>query len=193
MSAIETVSTPGLNLYVVIHQGGQVWNTNSLTFENYNSAHWLQYATSLSEQSGSGYYSAAYPSQIAAGGLSTEIIYQRIDSNPTLGDPPLSIGQSQGVNVQALNAAGSAAIKMQTAVDTEVRGTATSSTLSTTQMSSDVSNALANAYLGRTILWTSGTLSGCAASILGYATTNGVFTFTPVPAAPGAGDSFILV
>ena len=73
---IEVISQTGQTLYSVVHNSsGQLWNTSSVAFENYNSAHWSNYVVSLTEQSPTGYYSAAFPTSIPAGKF-TEVIYQ---------------------------------------------------------------------------------------------------------------------
>lgn len=88
MSAIiECISATGQTLYSVIHNGsGQIWTTTGQTFENYNSAHWSNYVISLTEQSPSGYYTAAFPGQITAGKY-TEVFYQGagITTDPVIG------------------------------------------------------------------------------------------------------------
>ena len=56
-----------------------------------------------------------------------------------------------------------------------------------------MSASLANFYVGRTVLWTSGALAGVAAAIQGYAASGGLLTFTPTPVAPVAGDSFVIL
>lgn len=91
MSAIiECISQTGQSIYATIHNSsGQIWNTNSQAFENFNSAHWSQYVTSMTEQTATGYYTAAFPSQIQAGKY-TEVQYQ---GTGTVGDPV--IGSSQ--------------------------------------------------------------------------------------------------
>ncbi len=81
---IETAYIPGRNLYVVIHAGGQVWNKDTAAFENYSQGNWVHYAVPLSEQVSSGYYSAAYPSGIPAGTLSTDVLYQQNGATPVL-------------------------------------------------------------------------------------------------------------
>lgn len=73
---IEVISSTGQTLYSVVHNGtGQLWNTSGVAFENFNSAHWANYVISLTEQSPTGYYSAAFPTSIGAGKY-TEVFYQ---------------------------------------------------------------------------------------------------------------------
>lgn len=73
---IECIAQTGQTLYSVIHNSsGQLWNTGGVAFENYNSAHWSNYVTSLTEQSPTGYYSAVFPIAIPVGKY-TEVYYQ---------------------------------------------------------------------------------------------------------------------
>lgn len=83
---IECVSISGQALYSTIHNAsGQLWNTSGQAFENFNSAHWGNYATSLTEQSPTGYYVSAFPSQITAGKY-TEVFYQQAGGSPATTD-----------------------------------------------------------------------------------------------------------
>ena len=88
-TVIESIFTSGQTLYAVIRNrlNGQVWNNNSLAFEVFNSAHWAQYAIALTEQTGSGYYSATRPAGLA-GFLTSDSIYQQGGGSPTIGDTP---------------------------------------------------------------------------------------------------------
>lgn len=198
MSNIEYAYIPDRTLYAVDELAGQFWNTNTNMRESFNSANWAHYAIPLSEYTGTGIYFAAYPASIPAGQLSTQIIYQQNGSTPTLpslpgGDSFLSMGQSQGTNIQTINGNGTAAINLALATATEIVGAAVTGTLSTTQMSTNLINANNGAFVGRSIYWTSGALVGMGSAITGYAVTNGVLTYTAVPIAPSAGDTFIIV
>ena len=73
-----------------------------------------------------------------------------------------------------------------------VGSTAKAGTLSTTQMSTNLTEATADHYIGRTIVWISGVLAGQASDITDYVGTNGVLTYTAVTEAPSAADEFIL-
>ena len=193
MQPIEAIYQTGVNLYVVLHNpNGQVWNTNSQAWEAYNSAHWSNYAISLTEQTGSGYYSAAMPSGIGAV-LPTEVTYVQAGGSPTLGDAPAFVGQSQGTNVAAVVGDVQAADNLEQSLSSEVPGAAATGTLSLTQATTNLTNANAGAYRGRALLWISGALAGIAALITDYATAGGLLTFTPVPVAPSNGDKFIIV
>ena len=97
------------------------------------------------------------------------------------------------VDVTQLNGVAASASNLQFSASTIVQGTAQTGTLSTTQMSSDLSGKATDFYKGRIIIWTSGALQNQATDITGYATTNGVFTFTAVTTAPSNNDTFVIV
>lgn len=95
------------------------------------------------------------------------------------------------VITDALTAA--AAAKLALSAGTIVSGAAEAGTLSTTQMSTDVSEITDDHFNGRIIIWTSGVLQNQATDITDYVGTNGVLTFTAVTEAPSAADTFIIV
>ncbi len=74
-----------------------------------------------------------------------------------------------------------------------VSGTAQTGTLSTTQMSSNLSEATNDHYIGRTIVWITGNLAGQASDVTDYTGSGGILTFTAVTEAPANGDRFVLV
>lgn len=190
---IETIYPTGNTLYAVIQDPatGQVWNNNTQLFENFNGAHWANYAVALTERSNTGYYTATYPAAIER--YTSEALYLQAGGSPTLGDAPVTLGNSQGVNIGSIADDMDAADNAGAVSAAEVPGEATSDILSTTQMSTNLTNTLNGAYIGRSVVWTSGVLAGVAAAITGYAVTNGVLTFTQVPSAPSSGDAFIIV
>jgi len=191
---IETAYQTGFTLYAVIHHpDGRVANNVDEAWEEFNASNFADYAVALTEQGASGYYRGTYPSWIT-GVLTTEAIYLQADVNPAVGDAPTaSLIHSQGMNLAAIGGSVAAALNMALSGGQLVQGAAIAGTLSTTQASTDLTAALANSYVGRTILWTSGALVGVAAGITGYAVANGVLTFTPIPVAPTAADTFIIV
>ena len=73
-----------------------------------------------------------------------------------------------------------------------VGGVAETGTLSTTEMTTDFTEATTDHYNGRTIVWISGALAGQSSDITAYTTTNGKLTYTLVTNAPANGDEFIL-
>lgn len=195
MNPIEAVYITGATLYAIIHNpNGQVWNNNTLAFENYNSSNWSNYAVPLTEQASSGYYRAAFPSQIS-GVLTTELCYQQKGGGPAIpGDgPAIAQSQSQGVSLKALNGSIAAAANLSSATASEIPGTAQTGTLSTTQATTSLTQALANAYVGRSLVWLTGALAGVTAGITAYASSGGLLTFTALPVAPSNGDTFLII
>jgi hypothetical protein len=73
-----------------------------------------------------------------------------------------------------------------------VTGSAEAGTLSTTQMTTDLSEATDEHYNGRTIVWTSGVLAEQASDITAYLGATGRLTYTAITEAPSAGDDFVI-
>lgn len=199
MALIETAGATGQSLYVniraLIAGVKQIWNTTlnggAGGWESYNSGHWSQYAIPLTEDSGSGYYSATYPAAIV-GVLTTEVLYA--NGTPTLGDVPVSIWQSQGTNVGAVGGDGTAPAKFQASLASMVVGAAASGTLAPNQFSSNLTNPNINAFVGRDVLFATGSLVGEASTIEAYDPTSGVITVSaPFTAAPSISDVFVIV
>lgn len=72
-------------------------------------------------------------------------------------------------------------------------GTATATTLSTTQMSTNLTATATDFYKDRVLIWISGTLARQAVSITGYNGTTKTLTFTAATSAPSNGNKFIIV
>lgn len=83
--------------------------------------------------------------------------------------------------------------KLSASVGTIVSAVAETGTLSSTQMTSDLSEATNDHYIGRIILWTSGALTNQATDITDYAGASGLLTFTEVTDVPANNDTFIIV
>ena len=74
-----------------------------------------------------------------------------------------------------------------------VAGAAETGTLSTTQMTTDLTEATNDHYIGRTIVFIAGVLAGQATDVTDYAGATGLLTFTAVTDAPVNGQRFVLV
>lgn len=74
-----------------------------------------------------------------------------------------------------------------------ITGAAAAGTLSTTQMTTDLTEVTNDHYNGRVVIWTSGVLLGQATDITDYTGANGLLTYTAVTEAPGDGDTFVIV
>lgn len=77
----------GLTLYVHIrNSSGQIWNGSA--FVSWNISNWATYAVEMTEQTGSGYYSVAFPSAITSGKYSY-FVYQKLGGAAAAGDIPM--------------------------------------------------------------------------------------------------------
>lgn len=83
--------------------------------------------------------------------------------------------------------------KISASVSTNVEGAAEAGTLSVTQMTTDLSEATDDHFIGRTVIWTSGVLLNQASDITDYQGSNGLLTYTAVTEAPSASDTFVIV
>lgn len=74
-----------------------------------------------------------------------------------------------------------------------ITGAAEAGTLSTTQMTTDLSEATDDHFIGRAVIWTGGVLLGQASDITGYLGATGKLTYSAVTEAPSVGDPFVIV
>lgn len=93
----------------------------------------------------------------------------------------------------ALSGSTTAADKLELSALSIETGAAAAGTLSTTQMTTTLTEATNDHYIGRIIIWTSGVLIRQASDITDYVGSGGLLTFTAVTEAPTAGDTFIIV
>lgn len=105
----------------------------------------------------------------------------------------LTAGGNMKADTLAINASTAAAAQLAKSAAVIVSGAAAAGTLSTTQMTTDLTEATDDHYNGRIIIWTSGVLTGQATAITDYAGSNKMVTFTAVTEAPGVGDTFVIV
>ncbi len=77
--------------------------------------------------------------------------------------------------------------------DTTKTGIAIVGTLSTTEMTTDLTEFNNNHFVGRVLIWTSGTLFMKVASITGYDGYNKKLKFTAVTEAPLVNDEWMIV
>lgn len=208
--ALETFFQSGKTVYGVIWDSstGKIWRRDANIWEVFTSVNWANYAIPITELGlggglGTGHYLVAYPTQIDLTTIiPTEQIFQQVGGSPSQpttgggGDYIIGGGKSQGVNVSAIAGNLAATLNMSAAAGSEVRGAATAGTLSTAQMTTNLSAVLIGAYIGRVVIWTSGVLTGVAAAITAYAGAGaggGMLTYSTVPLAPGVGDQFVIV
>jgi hypothetical protein len=91
----------------------------------------------------------------------------------------------------ALTAA--AAAKLALSAGTIVSAAAAAGTLSTTEMTTNLTEATDDHYNGRIIIWTSGVLQNQATDITDYDGATKKLVYTAVTEAPTAADTFIIV
>jgi hypothetical protein len=198
---IVTQYLSGRTVYAVVWNPatGLFWNKDTAAWESYSQGNWLHYALALTEYISSGIYQAAYPAGIAAGVLSTEFIYQQNGATPVLpalpgGDSFLTLGQSQGSNLQTIAGDGAAAIGMAAAADLIIpAGVVVSGSITATSFRTNLTNAQAQAYVGRIIGFKTGACAGQETNVTGYVVSNGVLTVTALTTAPAAGDVFVML
>jgi len=99
------------------------------------------------------------------------------------------------VDVVKIDGLPAAATKLKTALGTEITGAAAAGTLSTTQMTTNVAETMADRLNGRSLTFTSGVLTAVATVIQNCEVVGDKLklTYTAVPTAPTAGDEFIIV
>lgn len=68
---------------------GQIWNGSS--FVTYSIGSWATYVVSLSENSGSGHYTATFPAGITTAGRYHITVYQMETASPTILDPVVGV------------------------------------------------------------------------------------------------------
>lgn len=125
-----------------------------------------------------------------AGALTT--IQADLDDIQTRIPAALSGGNMKS-DVLAINAVAASAQNLERSASVIVRGSAVTGTLSTTQMTTDLTEATNDHYNGRVIIWTSGTLLGQATNITDYVGASKMLTFTAVTEAPLNGDTFVII
>jgi len=100
---------------------------------------------------------------------------------------------TETVDVGKLGGDAALLARLKESVGTIIKGTAQSGTLSTSEMTTDLTEATNDHYNDRIIIWITGTLTGQAAQITDYDGTAKKLTFTPVTEAPLTSDEFIIV
>lgn len=93
----------------------------------------------------------------------------------------------------AVNGSTTAAARLALSAARIVSGAAVAGTLSTTQMTTDLTEATDDHYNGRIVIWTSGVLVDQAAEITDYTGSSKMLTYTTITEAPSAADTFIIV
>lgn len=104
-----------------------------------------------------------------------------------------SVTAEVSADVTKISGSTAAADNLEESAEAIITGTAQTGTLSTTQMTSDLSGYADSELVGRTVIWKSGTADGQASDITAYASASGLVTFTAITTAPANGDLFVIV
>jgi hypothetical protein len=96
-------------------------------------------------------------------------------------------------NMAAISQDTTAADNLEASTEVIVAANAAAGTLSATQMSTDLTEDTDDHYVGRTLVWRTGTLAGQATQVTAYDGTGKVLTFLEVTEAPLATDTFVLL
>lgn len=184
---------------------GKVWNGSAMV--TWNVANWLTYNVAAPEDTGSGAYIMTIPGSLPADAYQG-VLYTPVGVSSASGDSPVQtenfawdgsnlVWVGSALNVGQINGSAAAAVKLGVSAGTFVTGAAAAGTLSTTQMTTNLSATVANIYAGRVLYFTSGVNAGLAVLITAYAVTGGRLTFVaygslPAPAAPSAADQFVI-
>lgn len=104
-----------------------------------------------------------------------------------------SFSGTVSANMVQVSGSATAADNMEQSMLAVVLGSAVTGTLTTSRMSTNLTEATDNHYNGRVIIWTSGALAGQASAITAYDGVNKILTYQTVTDAPSNADTFVLV
>lgn len=200
--------TPGLlSVYAQIRALADATIANGVALATYSQGSWSDYAISAPEQPGSGEYGVAIPGYLPAGIYKASFFVPV--ASPASGDVKFAtevfdwngsaiVGCFSALNVGSINGVSAAAVKLAVSAGAMVTGAAAAGTLTTTQMTTNLSATVANIYAGRVLYFTSGVNAGLACLITAYAVSGGRLTFvaygnSAAPSAPSAADTFIII
>ena len=107
--------------------------------------------------------------------------------------PAALSGGNIKADVLAISGSTDAADHLEASAETIVVGAAVTGTLSTTQMTTDLTEATNDHYNGRIIIWTSGVLKDQATDVTDYDGATKKLIYTATTEAPSDGDTFVLV
>lgn len=97
------------------------------------------------------------------------------------------------VDVGEISGSSTAADNLEASTLGIVSGQAQTGTLSTTQMTTNLTEATDDHYNGRVVIWTSGALAGQASTITDYVGSTKLVTYDAVTDAPSNSDTFVIV
>lgn len=103
------------------------------------------------------------------------------------------LAADQPVDATKISGSSAAADNLEASAEVIIVGAAAAGTLSTTQMTTNLTEATDDHYIGRVVIWTSGVLLGQATDITDYDGGTKMLTFTAVTEAPTVSDTFVIV
>jgi len=107
--------------------------------------------------------------------------------------PTALVSGRMSSDIQAIKGSSAAATNLEKSASTIVTGASIAGTLSTTAMTTNLTEVTDDHFNGRIIIWTSGNLYQQATDITAYNGTTKKLTFTTVTEAPIATDEFVIV
>jgi len=111
--------------------------------------------------------------------------------------PAALVGGRIDANASAINNNNTAILNLEKSAGTIIRGAAQTGTLSTTEMTTDITISVADQLKGRVIIFDSDTstaaLRNQATDITACVVSGGKLTFTALTTAPSNGDTFVVV
>lgn len=128
-----------------------------------------------------------------SGALLVEQTYQVVNAN--VFDSLYAVATTDYLQVDVVSISGStdASDNLEASAETIVTAAAAAGTLSTTQMTTTLTEVTDDHYNGRIIIWTSGVLKDQATDITDYDGTTKMVTYTATTEAPGDGDTFNII
>jgi hypothetical protein len=102
------------------------------------------------------------------------------------------VSPTVSANMTQISGSSSAADKLEEGALTLVTGAAVTGTLSTTQMTTDLTEATDNHYNGRLLTFRGGALDGQQTDITDYDGSTKLLTFTALTESPGNGQAFVI-
>lgn len=106
--------------------------------------------------------------------------------------PSALVSGRMSADVQGVVGSTTSASKMKSVFDSLVTGQAQTGTLSTTQMSTNLTETTDDHYNGRLITFLTGSLAGQQTNITDYDGASKTLTFTALTEAPSNGDTFVI-
>jgi hypothetical protein len=202
----------GETLYFTIRNvSRQMWNTaGTPNFETLTVANWADYDVALTESPASSYfYAGTFPaiSGNMTAGFYWVDVFKRIGGSPAISDTLLASywGYWDGTTYKwwagdttHIGGDVDSATRLSLSAKQIIPGTVdtTGFAATTTQFEADdITEATADHYNGRIVIFTSGVLAGQASDITDYSLSSGRghFTVTALTEAPGNNDTFVIV